>query len=205
MKVIYSFLLLLLFACDTSKNSQAEIENKKWEEFLEVTGDAEFTDDTAVITQAIDNINTILENDGEKYITNLYEVKARLLFRLNRHDEAMETLDKTKHNHDVQKAALLILMNKDEEAREILDNFIAVYMESINEGINIETSHAGILVVLSLLSGKSFNDILENNTNPGLNIAMLQDWADKFEITREDILQSMWPQPVGALPDGENS
>jgi len=157
-----------------------------------------FTNDASKVEQALEDINNMLERDGERYILNLFYIKAQLLFRLHRHTEALEALNKTQFNHDVQRAALFILTGKDKEAQIILDNFLASYIESINTEVDdIEETHIGILVLVSHLLERSFGDILKDNTNPDLDVTMLYEWMENFDgFSREGILESMWPPGI---------
>jgi len=53
---------------------------------------------------------------------------------------------------------------------------------------------------------KYVNDIIERdgekyihsiyNTNPGLNAAMMYEWANIYDSSKEDILRSMWPAMI---------
>ena len=182
--------------------------DEKRAELLAIIGGAMHTDDASEIERAIEGVTVILGQDGERYVNDIYYIKAQLLFRLHRHDEALETFNKTQFNFDIQiaqRAALLILMGRDREAKIILDGFLASYIESINEGIDVTHAHIQTLAVVSRLLERSFEDTLNDNTNSRLTVMRLYEFVGFFDgLPKERILESMWPPGISAMPTNRN-
>ena len=193
MKYLFFIMLVLFVSCGASDSARSENRNKEYEEYMRILGWAMVSNDISEINYAIKYVNDIIERDGEKYIHSIYYDKARLLFRTGKYSEALEILDITEFNYDIQKAALLILIGKDSDAEAILNNFLFDYIQSINAEVDIEERHVGILVLISRLLDKNFDITLRDNNNPGLNAAMMYEWANIYDSSKEDILRSMWP------------
>jgi len=186
-------LLLLFNSCTEDHPSNDNGWDEEWETYISIAGQAIYSSDMSEIEKAVEYLDGIIEKDGEKYINSIYYDKAQLLFRLGKNTEALGTLNKSEFNYDLQKAGLLILMGNNEDAQILLDGFLSAYIRGVNSTKKIEESHVGILVVVSFLSGRSFDEVLQGNRNRKLNAKMLRDYTIKFEITKEAILRSWWP------------
>jgi len=201
MKVLPLLLLLFFVSCHAKNSSEAENQNKEWNDYLMTIGHAEMSNDEQEINSAIGYIDNAIEKGWEKNIFSVYYDKARLLFKLGKYNEALETLGKSKNNYDIQKAALLIIMGNDKEAKLALDDFHIVLKESLLLRSVTEVD-IKVLFLISILSDTSFDDICSEYVDSGyireeeLNLYKNSLNSSKDVLlftTKDDLLQSMWP------------
>jgi tetratricopeptide (TPR) repeat protein len=186
-------LVLLLFSSCIDKKTVNVDQNSQHVDlsnYLDIIGRANASENRYVVESAIEYIDSIIKNDGEKYIFSIYYDKAQLLYKLQKYNEAVETLQRTKNNYDIQMAALLIRMSKNNEAMLILRRFLTNYLKQDT----LTEKDIEVLCVVSLLSDGNLNEILNDCiTLKGAQDIFFSKQSD-FGLTKEDLLQSMWPE-----------
>jgi len=190
-----------------------ETENKKndffieYPEFLEVIGKAgsPFADEYEKIS-AIAYIDGIIAKESNKRLTNIYYLKAELLYKLNRYNEALETIINIE-DEDYSIATLLIILGREKEAEPYLQ-------KCINKNINglilskeqSEERYLNIQALVSfyILSDRNYESIesilnellIEGIITQKDSETLLQDdfFKNDLQQIKEIFLTSMWPE-----------
>jgi tetratricopeptide (TPR) repeat protein len=198
-KILIS-ILLIIFLMIGCTNKSIKMPRLDKDEYLESFFSALSSNDEKIICLTIDYINSIIMVNGEKTINSIYYDKARLLYKLGRFDEAVESLCQSKRKslyNDLIKATLYVRIGRNEEAFSILTLMISEYKRLLSDkSINHQDRNNYIHFLLNTVLLLDYD--LNNFLSELLNEELIQ--KDDFFliernnlITKELLLKSMWP------------
>jgi tetratricopeptide (TPR) repeat protein len=190
--VLFSF---LFFSCtDKSTKGDLEIQDEYFQRFF----DALSSNDENVISSTIEYIdNIIIEND--KTVLSAYYDKARLLYKLRKYNEALETLDKNSNSlfNRYLKATLLTQTGNNEKARGMLLELKTEYLIELNKNKYAVSKREGLvqaIMGLVLLLNQDYDFEVNEFVKKGIFTEQEGSGLIKNRFTKELILQSCWPE-----------
>ena len=210
-KLAVFFVILVFSGCNRQENIISDFE-KYFEEYSEnVVPALFFCDDEETILSAIAFIEEFIAKGGSNKNALAYFDKARLFFRLNRDDEALEALNALYMRNNIlfymYRSSLLIMLGRDDEAAPYLQKLIDISKGGLNELEEDEFFYRNsaikalvLLYVLADRSHESIESILNKLITEGAITQqdaeiLLQEYFFQFydiEQVKEEFLISMW-------------
>ena len=89
--------------------------------------------DVNTISSTVEYINNIIVVEKDSYILSIFYDKARLLYKLKRYDEALDSLNQSKNTlyNDFIRASFLVRIERDGEALIALNKIYTNYKKEI--------------------------------------------------------------------------
>jgi tetratricopeptide (TPR) repeat protein len=210
--IVIILLIIILIRCNKTVDKTSIIENdEQYNEYLEhyIPALSSLADDNTLLS-TITYIDDLIEKGKHEKIKDIYYDKAKLLYKLKKYDDALNTLYQSDESYyNIYIATLLIRLKQEDKAIPILENIISTNKKGLIETQMPEQKRKFILqgtMACYILADKTREEILLDMTNE--NISKKQDvdlflqemlTQDDIIMTKEDILLSMWPEK-GTIP-----
>jgi tetratricopeptide (TPR) repeat protein len=185
--------LLLFGGCENKKLGSSR---EKQDEYVQKIGEALSSDNISVISSTIDYIDNISNRDS---FASIYYDKARLLYKLKKFDEALKTLDNNKKTvfNKYTKAALLMRLKRNDEAITMLTELKKEYLNELSTYENNDLKRGSSIQAifgLILLMDQDYEFEISELINANMITEKEGDNLKKHNLTKEFILQSLWPE-----------
>lgn len=206
---IYILILFIIYSgCE--KNNQVK-DISFWNNYIQrITEALSHNADEKTIISTIMFIDEIIKNEDNLNNSTIYYNKAKLLFKLQRYDDALDTLFQTDSSiYDYYKATLFFRLGKNDNAFIYLNKLIEKNAEIANDYYQLpfkERSFFNINAIIhesmlySILSDETFESIINKTINMYQitqqdAILLLQDilMHEDIKNVKENILLSVWP------------
>jgi tetratricopeptide (TPR) repeat protein len=206
--VFILFFIMFLGCIRTSKPESISTEENstQYNEYLErfFPAISPFADDDLLLS-TLTYIDEIVAKEGNKKINSIYYDKARILYKLDQYDEALDALLQADDTYNAYIATFLMRLGRNEEAIPFLESLIDTNKKwliepSIESSKQKRSSVLQGLMMFHILIDKSRDEILSDMADENIGTRnemeeLLRNMLiqDDIIITKENLLESMWP------------